>query len=182
MNQRTRIEICGLTSAAGVDAAVEAGADAIGLVFYAKSPRFITLDVAARLARVLPPLVTPVGLFVNASRGRHRCRARCDSRPAAAVPWRRGAGRLRRLLSALSARRADGAGGRFARLRTPLQRGARPPPRRSCRRFRRRWKGLRLVARSRRLLGRQRASARFVWWVACRKRLRRHPAAAALGR
>jgi phosphoribosylanthranilate isomerase len=69
MNQRTRIKICGLSTAADVDVAVEAGADAIGLVFYAKSPRFIALDLAARLARALPPFVTPVGLFVNAPRG-----------------------------------------------------------------------------------------------------------------
>ncbi|MES2994285.1 MAG: phosphoribosylanthranilate isomerase [Pseudomonadota bacterium] len=67
MNQRTRIKICGLTREADVDAAVEAGADAIGLVFYAGSARHIPLARAAVLARRLPPFVTPVGLFVNAS-------------------------------------------------------------------------------------------------------------------
>jgi len=66
-SQRTRIKICGLTREADVDAAVEAGADAIGLVFYAKSPRAVTPQRAAELARRLPPFVTPVGLFVNAS-------------------------------------------------------------------------------------------------------------------
>ena len=66
MNTRTRIKICGLTREADVDAAVEAGADAIGLVFYARSPRHIDLDQASALARRLPPFVTPVGLFVNA--------------------------------------------------------------------------------------------------------------------
>ncbi|MEJ6003474.1 phosphoribosylanthranilate isomerase [Paucibacter soli] len=63
---RTRIKICGLTREADVDAAVEAGADAIGFVFYAKSPRAVTPQRAAELARRLPPFVTPVGLFVNA--------------------------------------------------------------------------------------------------------------------
>jgi phosphoribosylanthranilate isomerase len=67
MNQRTRIKICGLTREADVDAAVEAGADAVGFVFYDKSPRCITLARAADLAKRLPPFVMPVGLFVNAS-------------------------------------------------------------------------------------------------------------------
>ncbi|WP_418320055.1 phosphoribosylanthranilate isomerase [Piscinibacter sakaiensis] len=64
---RTRIKICGLTREADVDAAVAAGADAIGLVFYPPSPRHVDIDRAVRLARRLPPFVTPVGLFVNAS-------------------------------------------------------------------------------------------------------------------
>ena len=66
MNQRTRIKICGLTREADVDAAVDAGADAIGFVFYRASPRCVDLARAAELARRLPPFVTPVGLFVNA--------------------------------------------------------------------------------------------------------------------
>jgi phosphoribosylanthranilate isomerase len=64
---RTRIKICGLTREADVQAAVSAGADAIGFVFYAKSARFVSPARAAELARLLPPFVTPVGLFVNAS-------------------------------------------------------------------------------------------------------------------
>jgi phosphoribosylanthranilate isomerase len=64
---RTRIKICGLTREADVDAAVEAGADAVGFVFYARSPRAVTVGRAAELARRLPPFVTPVGLFVNAA-------------------------------------------------------------------------------------------------------------------
>ncbi|HEY4958812.1 MAG TPA: phosphoribosylanthranilate isomerase [Caldimonas sp.] len=68
MNQRTRIKICGLSRAGDVEAAVEAGADAIGLVFYAASPRHVSVEDAARLACSLPPFVTPVGLFVNAAR------------------------------------------------------------------------------------------------------------------
>jgi len=67
MTQRTRIKICGLTREADVDAAVEAGADAVGFVFYAKSPRHLTLERAAGLARRLPAFVTPVGLFVDAA-------------------------------------------------------------------------------------------------------------------
>ena len=64
----TRIKICGLTRAQDVDAAVEAGADAVGLVFYPESARFVSLAQATELARRVPPFVTIVGLFVNASR------------------------------------------------------------------------------------------------------------------
>ncbi|HUG22760.1 phosphoribosylanthranilate isomerase [Piscinibacter sp.] len=67
MHQRTRIKICGITREADLDAAVEAGADAIGLNFYDKSPRHVSVAQAAALARRLPPFVTPVGLFVNAA-------------------------------------------------------------------------------------------------------------------
>jgi len=63
----TRIKICGLTREADVEAAVAAGADAIGFVFYARSPRAVTAERARALARLLPPFVTPVGLFVNAT-------------------------------------------------------------------------------------------------------------------
>lgn len=63
----TRIKICGLTQEAHVEAAVAAGADAIGFVFYAKSARAVTPERARALARLLPPFVTPVGLFVNAT-------------------------------------------------------------------------------------------------------------------
>jgi len=64
---RTRIKICGLTREIDVDAAVHAGADAIGFVLYPKSPRFVSPERAGELARRLPPFVTPVLLFVNAS-------------------------------------------------------------------------------------------------------------------
>lgn len=62
---RTRIKICGLTREADVDAAVAAGADAIGFVLYAPSPRAVSAARAAELARRLPPFVSPVLLFVN---------------------------------------------------------------------------------------------------------------------
>ena len=65
--ERTRIKICGLTREADVDAAVQAGADAIGFVLYPKSPRAVTPARAGELARRLPPFVTPVLLFVNAT-------------------------------------------------------------------------------------------------------------------
>jgi phosphoribosylanthranilate isomerase len=63
---RTRIKICGLTREQDVDAAVAAGADAIGFVLYPKSPRAVSLERASALARRLPAFVTPVLLFVNA--------------------------------------------------------------------------------------------------------------------
>lgn len=66
MSHRTRIKICGLTRPADVDAAVEAGADALGFVFYPPSPRYVTPAAAARLIARMPPFVTAVGLFVNA--------------------------------------------------------------------------------------------------------------------
>ena len=62
---RTRIKICGLTREEDVLAAVEAGVDALGFVFYPESPRYVTPDHAARLVALLPPFVTAVGLFVN---------------------------------------------------------------------------------------------------------------------
>ena len=64
---RTRIKICGLTREADVDEAVDAGADALGFVLYAKSPRHVTLARALELIARLPPFVAPVLLLVNAS-------------------------------------------------------------------------------------------------------------------
>ncbi len=64
-NVRTRIKICGLTRAEDVDAAVKAGVDAIGFVFYAPSPRCLSIEQANVLAARVPPFVTKVGLFVN---------------------------------------------------------------------------------------------------------------------
>jgi phosphoribosylanthranilate isomerase len=64
---RTRIKICGITREQDLQAAVEAGADALGFVFYPTSPRYVTPQRYAELARRLPPFVSAVALFVNAS-------------------------------------------------------------------------------------------------------------------
>ena len=65
---RTRVKICGITRAQdGIDAA-EAGADAIGLVFYPPSPRFLSIGRAIEIRDALPPFVQTVALFVNPSR------------------------------------------------------------------------------------------------------------------
>lgn len=63
-----RSKICGITRVEDALAAVEAGADAIGLVFYAKSPRAVSVAQAREILGALPPFVTSVGLFVDASR------------------------------------------------------------------------------------------------------------------
>ena len=62
-----RVKICGLTSLSDALAAVEAGADAIGFMFYERSPRNLSLTVAAQIVRELPPFVARVGVFVDAS-------------------------------------------------------------------------------------------------------------------
>lgn len=61
-----RVKICGITRLQDLHAACDAGADALGFVFYEKSPRHLTIESAAMLVRDLPPFVQAVGLFVNA--------------------------------------------------------------------------------------------------------------------
>jgi phosphoribosylanthranilate isomerase len=82
---RTRIKICGLTREQDVDAAVAAGADAVGFVMYAASPRHVSPQRAAELARRLPPFVTPVLLFVNESA--LNIRSACDRLAQACVQF-----------------------------------------------------------------------------------------------
>lgn len=64
---RTRVKICGLTRRQDAEFAIKSGADAIGLVFYQPSPRAVTIAQAAAITAQLPPFVSVVGLFVNAS-------------------------------------------------------------------------------------------------------------------
>jgi len=65
---RTRVKICGITRIEDALAAVNAGADAIGLVFYAQSPRCVTIEQAQKIVAAIPPFVSVVGLFINASK------------------------------------------------------------------------------------------------------------------
>jgi len=62
-----RIKICGITSADDALAAADAGADALGFMFYPASPRCITVEQAAAIIRVLPPFISRVGVFVDPS-------------------------------------------------------------------------------------------------------------------
>ena len=64
--KRTRVKVCGITRPEDARVAAAAGVDAIGLVFYAKSPRFVGLSDAAVISAEVGPFVTTVGLFVNA--------------------------------------------------------------------------------------------------------------------
>lgn len=63
---RTRVKICGITRPEDALVAVDLGVDALGLVFYAPSPRNVTIATAADIARQIPAFVSVVGLFVNA--------------------------------------------------------------------------------------------------------------------
>jgi phosphoribosylanthranilate isomerase len=63
---RTRVKICGITRIGDARAAADGGADAIGLVFYPPSPRFLSIERAREIRDALPPFVQTVALFVNA--------------------------------------------------------------------------------------------------------------------
>jgi len=62
---RVRVKFCGITSIEDRDNAIEAGVDAIGLVFFKDSPRFVTLEKAVEIVEDMPPFVSAAGVFVN---------------------------------------------------------------------------------------------------------------------
>lgn len=65
LSMSTKVKICGITNVAAGLAAAEAGADMIGLMFYERSPRHISLPTAVEISRALPPFVVKVGVFAN---------------------------------------------------------------------------------------------------------------------
>ena len=85
IQRRTRIKMCGFTREADVQAAVQAGADAIGFVLYPPSPRHVSIERAAELTRLLPAFVSPVLLFVNDTP--ERIRQACAAVPGALLQF-----------------------------------------------------------------------------------------------
>jgi len=85
IQQRTRIKMCGFTREADVQAAVQAGTDAVGFVLYPPSPRHVSIERAAELASLLPAFVTPVLLFVNDTP--ERIRQACAAVPGALLQF-----------------------------------------------------------------------------------------------
>src|SRR5262249_30669940 len=62
----TKVKICGITNTADGLAASEAGADILGFVFWEKSPRYVSVEAASRIIRLLPPFIVKAGVFVDA--------------------------------------------------------------------------------------------------------------------
>lgn len=61
----TKIKICGITNKKDAEAAVHNGVDALGFIFYKESPRCVTVEIASKISREMPPFVKKVGVFVN---------------------------------------------------------------------------------------------------------------------
>jgi hypothetical protein len=160
MNQRTRIKICGLTREEDVDAAVAAGADAVGFVLYEPSARYVSAARAAELAAWLPAYVTPVLLFVNATAA--QVAEACALLPTALLQFHGDESPA----DCLSHGRPFVRAARIPRkIRFRLQRSPSHIARRPCRRF---WwwrKNIQLVTAS----SKRQRSPRFVWWIdACK--------------
>ncbi len=170
---RTRIKLCGLSKTEDVDTAVAIGADAVGFVFYPPSPRSVSVAQAVELAEHVPPLVSAVGLFANATpewvrevtsnvrlsllqfhgdETPEQCAALAE---IAGLPWWR------------AVRVGPDATARdLVESSLNLFSSQRFASRHSRRRLRWRWKGIRLVTYP----NRSRASGRFEWWVERAKR------------
>jgi len=158
MSKRTRIKLCGLTRAADVAAAVELGADAIGLVFYPPSPRAVSPEQAGSLLAQVPAFVSTVGLFVNPTLA--DVQACINAAPISILQFHGDE------TPAQCAAIAE-------QVRRPFLRALRIRPEMKApdllefehayleRCVRRHWKGIRLVSHSRRT----RASGRFEWWL-----------------
>ena len=68
--KKTLVKICGITNSHDADAAVRIGADALGFVFYQKSPRYVDVDTARKICKTIPGNIMKIGVFVNENRDR----------------------------------------------------------------------------------------------------------------
>jgi len=123
VSKRTRIKICGVRDVASAQAAVEAGADAIGLVFVDRSPRSVSIDEAHRIVRSLPAFVDPVGLFSDAPWQEVRDAAAAVGIDTVQLHGREGPGFLSRLRHLRVIKAVPFEPGRLAEQLDPWRRG-----------------------------------------------------------